>query len=79
MILNPDRRPRSPQAARLILSPRRFVSTRSSREPSVARPQVATIDSDLLLTMNLNGNAQAEMSLLIEGVTAPLAASDFLL
>ncbi len=29
--------------------------------------------------MNLNGNAQPVMSLLVQGVTAPLAASDFLL
>lgn len=37
------------------------------------------VNGNLLITMNVNGNVQAEMSLLIEGVTAPLAASDFLL
>ena len=37
------------------------------------------VNGNLLITMNINGNAQPEMSLLVEGVTAPLAASDFLL
>ena len=37
------------------------------------------VNGNLLITMNINGNAQLEMSLLVEGVTAPLAASDFLL
>lgn len=37
------------------------------------------VNGNLLIEMNVNGTAQPEMSLLVQGVTAPLAASDFLL